>query len=165
MRVDFARLHRLEQRQRAADVVVVVLAPGADTDSPTAFSAAKCTTASIGRWNTRASTSRSRTSPLTSVTRLPAIFSTRFTASGELLLKLSRQMTSKPAASSSTIVCDPMYPAPPVTSTAGDVRHSRFQIARQRLAEFDARLVERIDAEQRGQHRRLVLVQSQQAAQ
>ena len=51
-------------------------------------------TPSTGRWNTRDSTSRSRTSPFTSVTFLPAIFSTRFTASGELLLKLSTQMTS-----------------------------------------------------------------------
>ncbi len=89
------------------------------TDSPTAFSAAKWIVQSNGASaaTTLSSFFSSRMSQLWSFTVLPVIFWTRFSDSLQELQKLSTTTTSWPAFRSSTHVCEPMNPAPPVTKT------------------------------------------------
>src|SRR6185312_4882199 len=83
--------------------------------------AAKWMTASnLCRRKTASRPAASRRSSLyEAVNAAPAIFSTRTSASGELLAWLSTTTTRYPCCSSSTQVWLPMKPAPPVTRTVG----------------------------------------------
>ena len=62
--------------------------------------------------------SQSRISPSYRGKSFPVIVFKRFNTSGELLEKLSTITTSNPALSNSITVCEPIYPAPPVTKIA-----------------------------------------------